>query len=141
MQVVCPHCSTINRVPAERPRLEARCGRCKSVLFPGQPVELDSASLDRQITRSELPLLVDCWAPWCAPCRQMAPVYAKAAERLASRVLLGKLDTEAHPDAASRLGIRSIPTLISFRDGHERARTAGAMDLGTLLAWTEQQLA
>lgn len=130
--LVCPRCGTLNRVPKGRLAERPNCGSCKAALLPGVPLEPDPALLDRLLTRDQLPLLLDLWAPWCGPCRSFAPVFAEAASRL-PEVRFVKLDTEAHPDVASRFGVRAIPTLIAFRDGTEVARRSGAMPLGDLL--------
>ncbi len=140
MRAVCPGCNTVNRLPTDRAPHQSRCGRCKRGLFPGQPLELDAVHLERQLKQSELPVLVDCWARWCGPCRQMAPVFAQAASRLSGRVVLAKLDTDANSEMAGHLGIRSIPTMVLFKAGREQSRISGAMDLGGLLRWTEEQL-
>jgi thioredoxin 2 len=133
--VVCPHCDTTNRVARGRLRDGATCGQCKQPLLPGRPVELTQANFDRQVKSGDLPLVVDFWAPWCAPCRMMAPAYEQAAARLAPGVRLGKLDTEAEPAIAGRFGIRSIPTLVAFSGGREIARQSGALALPQLLQW------
>lgn len=133
--VVCPHCHAPNRVPAERLADGATCGKCKQVLFAGKPVELDQASFDRHVERSDLPLVVDFWAPWCGPCRQMAPAFAQAAAQLEPSYRLAKVNTEEQQGLAARFGIRSIPTVAIFRGGREVARQAGAMDAGTLIRW------
>ncbi len=133
--MVCPHCNTTNRVPQTRLTEDPRCGACKQVLLTGQPLELSKANFDRQVAAGDLPLVVDFWAPWCGPCRMMAPAYQEAAARLAPNVRLAKLDTEAEPEIASRFGIRSIPTLIAFKNGREVARRSGASDLAGLLSW------
>ena len=138
--LVCPHCDSVNRVPAERPLAEGRCGRCHRPLFTGRPLQLDAAGLRRHLERSEVPLLVDFWAAWCGPCKAMAPHFERAAQRLEPQVRLAKVDTEQEPQLAGGLGIRSIPTLILFKDGREAARVSGAMDLQGLLAWTQQHL-
>jgi thioredoxin 2 len=130
----------VNRVPAERPLAEGRCGRCHRPLFTGRPLRLDAAGLRRHLERSEVPLLVDFWAAWCGPCKAMAPHFERAAQQLEPQVRLAKVDTEQEPQLASGLGIRSIPTLILFKDGREAARLSGAMDLQGLLAWTRQHI-
>jgi thioredoxin 2 len=140
VRVVCPHCATVNRVPSGRLAEQPKCGDCKRPLLPGQPLELTKATFDRQIAMTGLPLVVDFWAPWCGPCRMMAPAYEQAAARLAPGVRLAKLNTEEEPDIAARFGIRSIPTLIAFRDGREIARQSGAMDLPRLIQWVRGSL-
>ena len=135
LHVVCPHCHTTNRLPRERLDQGAKCGQCKQPLLERHPFELDKAGFDRHVARNDLPLIVDFWAPWCAPCRMMAPAYEEAAAQLAPDVRLAKLDTEAEPDIAARFGIRGIPTLIAFKNGREVARQSGAMNLPGLLQW------
>jgi len=130
----------VNRVPAERLDEIARCGRCREPLFSGGPVEIDTESLQRHIRRDDLPVVVDFWAPWCAPCRSFAPTYAAAAERLEPKMRFLKLDTQANADAATRHGIRSIPTLAVFRGGREIARQSGALDASGLQRWLQQWL-
>lgn len=141
LHVACPHCNTTNRVAGARLGEAPVCGHCKGLLLPPSPVEFTSANFDRQVAVTELPLVVDFWAPWCAPCRMMAPAFEEAAARLAPRVRLGKLDTEAVPDVAARYGIRSIPTLIAFRGGREVARQSGAMGAPQLIDWIETHVA
>jgi thioredoxin 2 len=130
--LVCPRCGTLNRVPQARLADRPTCGSCKAALLPGAPIEADPGLLDRLLTRDPLPLLLDLWAPWCGPCRAFAPVFAEAASRL-PEMRFAKLDTEAHPEAAARFGVRAIPTLIAFRRGSEVARRSGAMPLAELL--------
>ena len=135
LHVVCPHCHATNRVLRERLAASPRCGGCKEALLPTYPLELNTAGFARHLAADDLPLVVDFWAQWCAPCRMMAPAYTQAAAQLKLKARLAKLDTEAEPDIAARYGIRSIPTLIAFSQGREIARQAGAMDLQNLLGW------
>ena len=138
--VVCPNCGAINRVPAERLAEQPVCGKCAQALFSGQPVELDEQGFDRHLTRNDVPLLVDFWAPWCGPCQGMAPAYAQAAGQLEPAVRVAKVNTEEAQALASRMGIRSIPTLALFAGGREVARQAGAMDSRSIVAWVRANL-
>jgi thioredoxin 2 len=133
--VVCPHCHAPNRVPVARLEDGGNCGHCKQPLFVGAPLELDAASFDRHVGRSELPVVVDFWAPWCGPCRMMAPAFAQAAGELEPYYRLAKVNTEDEQALAARYGIRSIPTLAVFRDGREIGRQSGAMDKASLIRW------
>lgn len=135
--IPCPHCHGLNRIPAARLGDAPRCGRCKSAVLPGQPFAVDGAGFAAQL-RGDLPLLLDVWADWCGPCKAFAPVFDQAARQLSGRVRLAKLDSEAEPQLAGQLGIRSIPSLILFKDGREVARQSGAMALPQLLAWLRQ---
>ncbi len=135
LHIVCPHCDAVNRLPAAKLSQQPTCGKCQKDLFTGQPVDLGSARFQKHIERSDIPVLVDFWAPWCGPCRTMAPFYAQAAQRLEPQFRVVKVDTEAAQDLGARYAIRSIPTLALFRNGREVARQAGAMDASSIMAW------
>ena len=138
MHIVCPHCHRVNRVPAERLGDGGACGTCKRPLFLGEPLALTADQFDTHIQRSDIPLIVDFWAPWCGPCRMMTPSFAQAAGELEPHYRLVKVDTEQEQSLATRYGIRSIPTLVVFRNGQEVARQAGAMDTARLIQWIRQ---
>ncbi len=140
-QIVCPDCAGINRVPDDRPAAAARCGRCGTPLFTGRPLEADAATFDRQVGRSGVPVLVDVWAPWCGPCRAMAPAFAAAAGEREPGMRLLKLNSEAEPQVAARLGIRGIPTMLLYAGGREVGRISGAMATPQIVAWARGQLA
>ncbi len=137
IMLVCPSCKTSNRVPPERLADHPVCGKCKQALLTGRPIELDSAGLDVFLNKDELPILVDFWAAWCGPCRQMAPSFSKAAAAAGPGVRFAKLDTEAWPDQASRHQIRSLPTLALFVSGKEVERRMGVMSEQQILGWLQ----
>ncbi|WP_431285742.1 thioredoxin TrxC [Humitalea sp. 24SJ18S-53] len=137
IQIVCPHCDAINRVPAARLGDGPRCGGCRAALFEGMPVALNEQRFAHHLRHSGLPLLVDFWASWCGPCRAMAPAFEAAARRLEPRLRLVKVSTEEAPNLAAQLSISSIPTLALFAGGREVARQAGAMPEGRIIAWAE----
>ncbi|UFM64772.1 thioredoxin domain-containing protein [Paracoccus sp. MA] len=139
-QIVCIACGAVNRLPPARDPAAARCGKCRKALFSGQPAEVDGRMFQRQIGRSSIPVLVDVWAPWCGPCRMMAPEFARAAALLEPAMRLIKLNSEAEPQAAAALGIRGIPTLLLYRGGREIARQSGAMDAASIAGWAQARL-
>ena len=134
VNAVCPACGTVNRIAEDR-AAEAHCGKCSQPIFSGHPVVVTQESAERHITRSDLPVVLDFWAPWCAPCRAMAPVFEQAAQALEPHVRLLKVNTDKEQELAARFGIRGIPTFVIVRDGKEVARTSGAMPGPRFLEW------
>lgn len=133
--VACPHCAALNRIPSARLAEDPVCGRCGQTLLDGRPLALTDADFERVVARTELPVIVDLWAPWCGPCRSMAPAFEQAARELKGRALLVKVDTDANPHTAARFQVRSIPTLLKLQQGREVARLSGAMPAAQIVRW------
>jgi thioredoxin 2 len=131
----CPACLTTNRVMSSRLNEEPKCGHCAAPLLTDKPIELDETQFDQFISHTELPVLVDFWAPWCGPCRVMAPHFERAAAQLKGRVRLVKVNTEQSPALAARFHIRAIPTLVLYHAGKEVKRMSGALDTAELVKW------
>ncbi len=140
LKVVCPSCHTSNSLPAGRLGDGPRCGKCKKDIFTAHPLALDGASFPKHLEDNDIPLLVDFWAPWCGPCRAMAPAFEQAAGELEPNVRLAKLNTDEAQAIGARFGIRSIPTMILFRNGGELARHSGALTAGDIVRWARSQL-
>jgi len=138
LHIVCPHCHTTNRVHTDDLASEPDCGSCHRPLFTGKPVELDEAGFERHVSRGQIPVLVDFWAPWCGPCRMMAPAFEQAATRLEPNVRVVKINTDEQQNLAARFNIRSIPTLALFQGGAEVARRPGALgSANDIVRWVE----
>jgi thioredoxin 2 len=140
MHIVCPHCDAVNRLPQARLAENPTCGKCGQPLFNAHPVALTQQTFAKTITRNDIPVLVDFWAPWCGPCKMMAPQFEQAAGQLEPYVRLAKVDTEAEQMLGAQYGIRSIPTLALFKGGKEIARQAGAMGTADIVRWAQSHL-
>ncbi|MDX9814366.1 MAG: thioredoxin TrxC [Sulfurimonas sp.] len=128
MRVVCPHCLGVNNVPYKESYTKANCGRCKNSLLENKIIELSGDNFDEVVVNSDLPVVIDFWAPWCGPCRSMAPAFEKSAKSFGLKALYAKVNTEEYPQLSARFGIRGIPTIIIFKDSKEVHRVSGALD-------------
>ena len=135
LHITCAHCGATNRVPAARLAEDPTCGRCGQALLAGEPVELTDANFEAVVGKTDLPVVVDFWAPWCGPCRMMAPAFEQAAAQLKGRALLVKVNSDDNPLTASRFGIRSIPTLVKLDHGRQLDRRSGALPAGQIVAF------
>ena len=140
LHAVCASCNAVNRIPAERSGKEINCGKCHLPLFGAAPQSAGQTAFLAQITKSDVPVVVDFWAPWCGPCRAMAPAFAEVSARMDSRARFIKVNTDEEQALGARYGIRSIPTLVIFQSGKEVARISGAMPAASLEQWVDNKI-
>jgi len=138
--IVCPSCNATNRIPSAKLSENPSCGKCHGALFTGKPVELNSNNYQQNINRNDVPVVVDFWAPWCGPCKSMAPAFEQASAELSPEVRLAKLNTEEEQTIAGHLNIRSIPTMVLFKNGREVTRQSGAMHAADIKAWVKNNI-
>ena len=138
--IVCPHCNAINRILVERLKDEPSCGKCHKAVFDAHPLELNASNFKKHISNSDIPVIVDFWAPWCGPCKMMAPAFEQASKRLEPHYRLAKLNTENEQSIASRFRIQSIPTIAIFKNGREIARKSGAMSASGIVDWVKSKV-
>ena len=128
INVVCPHCQKVNSIPKKDSYNKANCGDCKNSLLDTTPIELDESNFDHVIVNSEIPVIVDFWAPWCGPCKMMAPIFNEVSQKYPLKALFVKVNTEDHQNLGTKFGIRSIPTIVVYKNGAEIKRVSGALD-------------
>ena len=138
VKVVCPHCAKVNKIPQKESYAKANCGSCKESMLSYTPIEVDKSDLLHVLVNSDIPVVVDFWAPWCGPCLQMAPSYEEAALELPLKAIFLKVNTEENQDLGAVYGIRSIPTIIVFKGTKEIDRVSGAMSSQRLVNWVRQ---
>ena len=140
LHIVCPDCIAVNRIPTDKLSKHPKCGKCHVLLFTSHPVELTAQTFQKHISRNDIPLLVDFWAPWCGPCKMMAPAFEKAAAQMEPKIRFAKVNTEIEQALGSQFGIRSIPTLALFKKGQEINRQSGAMGVQDIVSWAQSQI-
>jgi len=140
VNVVCPHCFKVNRIPKKERYTKANCGACKGSLLESKPIEVNASTFGTLIANSDLPVVVDFWAPWCGPCRMMAPAFEEAARALPLKAQFVKVNTEENPQLGGQYGIRSIPTMVLFKGGKEVDRVSGALSSEQIKSWVSRYI-
>lgn len=140
IHIVCPHCNGTNRIPSSKVPQEAKCGRCKKSILDTRPIELTRDNLEQHLQKNDIPVIIDFWAPWCGPCKIMGPNFEKASANFKARVRFAKVNTEDQQSLGAHFNIRSIPTLVLFKNGKEVDRVSGALDASALTQWINTKI-
>ena len=138
--IVCPYCNGTNRLPSNKISQDVKCGRCKKPIFDTKPITLTTDNISQHLEKNDIPVMIDFWAPWCGPCKVMGPNFEQASRNFKTKVRFAKVNTEDQQSLGAHFNIRSIPTLVLFKEGKEVDRVSGALDANALISWINSKL-